>query len=61
MYIEGALDVPRGILEVACDYGYEETAIKDGHCSGIIILATAIFTCLNIVSIVISEEHIALI
>ncbi|MCK5697424.1 MAG: rhodanese-like domain-containing protein [Gammaproteobacteria bacterium] len=25
MHIEGALDVPRGILEVACDYGYEET------------------------------------
>ena len=25
MHIEGSLDVPRGILEVACDYGYEET------------------------------------
>ncbi len=25
MQIEGSLNVPRGILEVACDYGYEET------------------------------------
>lgn len=25
MHIDGSLDVPRGILEVACDYGYEET------------------------------------
>lgn len=25
MHIEGSLNVPRGILEVACDYGYEET------------------------------------
>lgn len=25
MHIEGSLDVPRGILEMACDYGYEET------------------------------------
>ncbi|MBU0654564.1 MAG: rhodanese-like domain-containing protein [Gammaproteobacteria bacterium] len=25
MHIDGSLDVPRGILEVACDWGYEET------------------------------------
>ena len=25
MHIEGSLNVPRGILEVAADYGYEET------------------------------------
>lgn len=25
MHIDGSLDVPRGILEMACDYGYEET------------------------------------
>ena len=25
MHIEGALSVPRGILETACDYDYEET------------------------------------
>ena len=25
MQIEGSLNVPRGILEVACDYGFEET------------------------------------
>jgi len=25
MHIAGALSVPRGILETACDYGYEET------------------------------------
>jgi len=25
MHIDGALSVPRGILESACDYGYEET------------------------------------
>ncbi len=25
MHIEGSLNVPRGIVEVACDYGYEET------------------------------------
>jgi rhodanese-related sulfurtransferase len=25
MHIEGALNVPRGILETACDYDYEET------------------------------------
>ena len=25
MHIEGSLNVPRGILESACDYGYEET------------------------------------
>ena len=25
MHINGSLNVPRGILEVACDYGYEET------------------------------------
>lgn len=25
MHIDASLDVPRGILEVACDYGYEET------------------------------------
>lgn len=25
MHIEDSLDVPRGILEIACDYGYEET------------------------------------
>lgn len=25
MHIEGSLNVPRGILETACDYGYEET------------------------------------
>ena len=36
MHIEGSLDVPRGILEVASDYGYEETeaelvAARDKH------------------------------
>ena len=25
MHIEGSLNVPRGILETACEYGYEET------------------------------------
>lgn len=25
MQIDGSMNVPRGILEVACDYGYEET------------------------------------
>ncbi|MCW9057984.1 MAG: rhodanese-like domain-containing protein [Gammaproteobacteria bacterium] len=25
MHIEGALNVPRGILETACEYGFEET------------------------------------
>ncbi len=25
MHIPGSLNVPRGILEIACDYGYEET------------------------------------
>ncbi len=25
MHIDGSLNVPRGILEAACDYGYEET------------------------------------
>lgn len=25
MHIDGSLNVPRGILETACDYGYEET------------------------------------
>ncbi len=25
MHIQGALNVPRGILETACDYGYEHT------------------------------------
>lgn len=25
MHIEGSLNVPRGILEAACDYGYEDT------------------------------------
>ncbi len=25
MHIEGSLNVPRGILESACEYGYEET------------------------------------
>jgi rhodanese-related sulfurtransferase len=24
-HVEGSVNVPRGILEVACDYGYEET------------------------------------
>lgn len=28
MHIDGSLDVPRGILEMACDYGYEETEPK---------------------------------
>src|SRR5690606_2289328 len=25
MHIEGAINVPRGILETACEYGFEET------------------------------------
>jgi len=25
MHIPGSINVPRGILEIACDYGYEET------------------------------------
>jgi rhodanese-related sulfurtransferase len=28
MRIEGSLNVPRGILETACEYGYEETVPK---------------------------------
>jgi rhodanese-related sulfurtransferase len=28
MHIDGSLDVPRGILEMASDYGYEETEPK---------------------------------
>lgn len=28
MHIDGAINVPRGVLETACDYGYEETVAE---------------------------------
>ncbi|BAP55685.1 rhodanese-like protein [Thioploca ingrica] len=28
LHIQGSINVPRGILETACDYGYEETVPK---------------------------------
>lgn len=28
MHIKGAINVPRGVLETACDYGYEETVAE---------------------------------
>jgi rhodanese-related sulfurtransferase len=40
MHIEGALSVPRGILESACDYGYEETvpALAAGRERDIVVI-----------------------
>jgi len=40
MHIEGSVNVPRGILESACDYGYEDTvpALAAARERGIIIV-----------------------
>lgn len=40
MHIEGSLSVPRGILESACDYGYEETVpeLAEGRDRDIIVI-----------------------
>jgi len=40
MHIEGSLNVPRGILESACDYGYEETvpALAGGRNRAVVVI-----------------------